>query len=95
MFLWVDLRAGLRRPTWEEEFSLWSHMVERKRLLLTPGKACHAEAPGFFRICWAWAPADALPVAVARMAAAVVEHKALPLAGAAAAGDGGVAAAAD
>ncbi|KIY99821.1 hypothetical protein MNEG_8138 [Monoraphidium neglectum] len=78
MFLWVDLRAGLRAPTWEEEESLWSHMVEAKRLLLTPGRACHAEAPGFFRICWAWMPAEALPVAAARIKAAVREHKARP-----------------
>lgn len=26
--------------------------VHRQRLLLTPGQACHAAAPGFFRICW-------------------------------------------
>lgn len=52
MFLWVDLRRGLREQTWEEEESLWRHMVDRKRLLLTPGQACHAARPGFFRICW-------------------------------------------
>lgn len=79
MFLWVDLRSGLRRQTWEEEDSLWRHMVERHRLLLTPGKACHAEAPGFFRICWAWMPAEAMAVAAARIAASVKEHRALPL----------------
>ncbi|GBF93602.1 1-aminocyclopropane-1-carboxylate synthase [Raphidocelis subcapitata] len=76
MFLWIDLRAGLREATWEEEDSLWAHMVKSKRLLLTPGRACHAAAPGFFRICWAWMPTEALPVAAARMAEAVSEHRA-------------------
>lgn len=75
MFLWVDLRAGLREATWEEEDSLWAHMVESKRLLLTPGRACHAAEPGFFRICWAWMPTEALPVAAARIAEAVREHR--------------------
>jgi DNA-binding transcriptional MocR family regulator len=78
MFLWVDLRAGLREETWEEEDSLWAHMVSAKRLLLTPGRACHAPGPGFFRICWAWMEAGALPVAVARIAEALREHRAMP-----------------
>ena len=78
MFLWVDLRAGLREETWEEEESLWGYMVAHKRLLLTPGRACHAAGPGFFRICWAWMEARALPVAVGRIAEALQEHKQLP-----------------
>ncbi len=31
------------------------------------GEACKADEPGFFRICWAWCPADALPHAARRM----------------------------
>ncbi|KAI8474180.1 MAG: pyridoxal phosphate-dependent transferase [Monoraphidium minutum] len=81
MFLWIDLRAGLRAPTWEEERSLWRYMVDSKRLLLTPGEACHAAEPGFFRVCWAWMPPGALVAAAGRVAAAVREHRALPKGG--------------
>ncbi|KAI8471901.1 MAG: pyridoxal phosphate-dependent transferase [Monoraphidium minutum] len=69
MFLWIDLRAGLRAPTWEEERSLWRYM------------ACHAAEPGFFRVCWAWMPPGALVAAAGRVAAAVREHRALPKGG--------------
>lgn len=85
MFLWLDCRAALRAPTWDEEAALWRRMVDDKKLLLTPGQACHAAEPGFFRICWAWMPAEALPVAVARIAAACAEHRAgVPVSAAAA-----------
>lgn len=35
---------------------------------MTPGEACHAAQPGFFRCCWAWVPTEALPAAVDRIA---------------------------
>ena len=37
----------------------------------TIGENCHAHEPGFFRLCWAWVPAEALPEAVRRMRAAI------------------------
>jgi 1-aminocyclopropane-1-carboxylate synthase len=42
-------------------------------LLLTPGETCHAAEPGFFRICWAWAPAAAMGPLVARLVAVLAD----------------------
>jgi DNA-binding transcriptional MocR family regulator len=67
MFVWVDLRHLLAEPTSDAEWALWNTMVDDFKLLLTPGVTCHATEPGFFRMCYAWCPAEALPVAVARL----------------------------
>jgi 1-aminocyclopropane-1-carboxylate synthase len=74
MFTWIDLRAafGGRSGTWEDEDALWRRLVAPPcRVVLTPGAACHAAEPGFFRLCWAWTSPDALPVAIDRIAAAL------------------------
>ncbi|KAK9811667.1 hypothetical protein WJX72_008020 [[Myrmecia] bisecta] len=63
MFAWVDLRQALTEPTWEAEMAFWRRLVDEQGLVITPGKDCHAAQPGFFRICYAWMPAAAIPVA--------------------------------
>ncbi|KXZ54539.1 hypothetical protein GPECTOR_4g604 [Gonium pectorale] len=60
--------AWLPGPGWEGEAALWEEMCRECRVLLTPGQQCHAAEPGFFRVCWAWVPPDALPAAVRRLA---------------------------
>ncbi|KAF5840409.1 pyridoxal phosphate-dependent transferase [Dunaliella salina] len=67
MFLWIDLGAWLAKPTWEEENLLWEAMMNEAKVLFTPGQACKAARPGFFRVCWAWVPPEALPIAVSRI----------------------------
>jgi 1-aminocyclopropane-1-carboxylate synthase len=70
MFVWLDLRAHLGPAAeWEAERRLWRRLHDRCRVLLTPGEDCHAREPGFFRLCFAWMPPEALGVCVARMAA--------------------------
>ncbi|GLC48246.1 hypothetical protein PLESTB_000075000 [Pleodorina starrii] len=68
MFCWVDLRCWLPEPSWAGEAELWAEMCRECRVLLTPGEQCHATEAGFFRMCWAWMPGDALPEAVRRLA---------------------------
>lgn len=64
LFTWIDLRAWLDEPTWAAEVRLWEEVC---RECLTPGEQCHAPEPGYFRVCWAWVPPSALPVAVQRL----------------------------
>uniref|UniRef100_A0A383VMM0 Aminotransferase class I/classII large domain-containing protein n=1 Tax=Tetradesmus obliquus TaxID=3088 RepID=A0A383VMM0_TETOB len=73
MFLWVDLRAafGGQPGSWEDEAALWRCMAQQHRVVLTPGAACHAAEPGWFRVCYAWTSPGSLPAAVSRIAAAV------------------------
>jgi 1-aminocyclopropane-1-carboxylate synthase len=61
--------GAVRAQDWEAERALWRALVRDARVVVTPGEACHAPEPGFFRVCWAWMPRDALPVAVARIRA--------------------------
>lgn len=47
-------------------------------ILPTPhhtGSTCHATEPGWFRMCWAWVPGEALPVAVRRIRAVLDARK--------------------
>ncbi len=44
--------------------------------IASPGEACKAEEPGFFRVCWAWVPAAALPIMVERVAKLLAQRKA-------------------
>lgn len=67
MFVWVDLRRWLPEPTWEAELALWQRICNDAKVVLTPGKDCHAAEPGFFRLCFAWMPPEALPEAVRRL----------------------------
>ena len=38
-----------------------------QKVVLTPGEACHAAEPGFFRLCYGQIPTSALPQAIARI----------------------------
>ncbi|GAB4823287.1 hypothetical protein N2152v2_010333 [Parachlorella kessleri] len=67
MFVWVDLRQWLPSPTWEGEEQLWSDLCNKSKVMFTPGQPCHAQEPGFFRLCFAWMPPQALSVAVQRL----------------------------
>ncbi len=60
-------RQWLPEPTWEAELALWQRICDEARVILTPGKDCHAAEPGSFRLCFAWMPPDALPEAVRRL----------------------------
>jgi 1-aminocyclopropane-1-carboxylate synthase len=68
MFVWVDLREFLDEPgTWEAEERLTAHLFDSLKILLTPGHACHAIAPGYYRCCFAWMPAEATMTGVSRL----------------------------
>eukprot|EP00884_Botryococcus_braunii_P001068 jgi/Botrbrau1/10962/Bobra.0383s0016.1 len=67
IFVWVDLRSFLPEATWEGERALWEALIEDCGLLVTPGKACHAASPGFFRFCYAAVPLGAVGEAAQRL----------------------------
>jgi aspartate/methionine/tyrosine aminotransferase len=67
MFVWVDLRKWLKEDSWMGERELLERMQTECKVLMTPGEACHAESAGYFRICFAWMPAEALMEMVERL----------------------------
>mmetsp|Transcript_6516 Transcript_6516/g.11933 ORF Transcript_6516/g.11933 Transcript_6516/m.11933 type:complete len:88 (+) Transcript_6516:1363-1626(+) len=56
LFVWIDLRHLLASSTWQAERDLWAKLSIDQRVVLTPGEFCHAQEPGFFRLCFAWMP---------------------------------------
>jgi aspartate/methionine/tyrosine aminotransferase len=69
LFLWLDLSRFLppHLDAREAEARLQQLLFDRARVVLTPGLACHAARPGFFRCCFAWMPRDALVAAFHRI----------------------------
>eukprot|EP00897_Mesotaenium_endlicherianum_P006036 jgi/Mesen1/5460/ME000273S04706 len=68
MFCWLDLRLLLAEPTFEAETVLWKEILDKCKIVLTPGQACHYAEPGFFRICYASMPPAHLKIASNRLA---------------------------
>jgi len=68
-FVLCDLRGHLAAPSWEAERALWRRLLERTGANLTPGAACHAAEPGFFRLCFPGVPPRAAVDAVGRLGA--------------------------
>ena len=57
----------LPESTWEAERAFWDRVCQEGKIILTPGHDCHAPKPGFFRLCFAWMPPEALAVAMGRL----------------------------
>ncbi len=67
MFCWIDMQKHLKERSFQGEMALWEGLARDAKVLFTPGKDCHAREPGFFRICFAWMPEQALKLAVDRV----------------------------
>jgi len=68
-FALCDLRAFLSEPTFAAEEALWEELLETQRVNLTPGGACRIAEPGFFRLCFASQPTQAIVAGIARVGA--------------------------
>jgi len=66
-FLLLDLRRRLSDRSWDAEAALWHRILDEGNLNLTPGSAFHSPEPGFFRLCFASEPTEAVVVAVERL----------------------------
>jgi aspartate/methionine/tyrosine aminotransferase len=67
VFVLLDLRCHLEARTWEAEHALWTRILDQAKVNLTPGAACRAGEPGFFRLCYAGSPTDTVEAAVSRL----------------------------
>lgn len=66
-FVVCDLRQFLAAPTFEAEHALWRRLFDDANVNLTPGAACRIAEPGFFRLCYAAVPPEALDLALHRI----------------------------
>ena len=69
MFLWCDLSSLLDEKSWAAEARLYDQLRTDLRVVLTPGSAQHAAAPGWFRICYAFVGRDVLDAALSKIQA--------------------------
>ena len=69
MFLWCDLSSLLDEKSWAAEARLYDQLRTEIRVVLTPGEAQHAAAPGWFRICYAFVGRDVLDAALSKIQA--------------------------
>lgn len=67
-FFLVDLRPYLSEATFDAERELWRAMLDVADVNLTPGAACRIAEPGFFRLCFAWHPREAVGEGIDRLA---------------------------
>lgn len=77
MFAWIDLRAYLPKLSEAEaaadpflsERRLTDELFDEAKVLFTPGEACHASEPGYFRCCFAWMQPESIKIGFERLAA--------------------------
>ena len=62
-----DLRPHLPEPSWAGEEQLWRTILDEANVNLTPGSACRIVEPGFYRLCYASEPLEAVLAAIARI----------------------------
>jgi aspartate/methionine/tyrosine aminotransferase len=67
-FFLIDLRPYLPEATFAAERELWREILDDADVNLTPGAACRISEPGFFRLCFAWNPREAIGQGVDRIA---------------------------
>jgi aspartate/methionine/tyrosine aminotransferase len=86
MFLWLDFRPflgpskaqaenGPKTGKFAAEQQLFREFVEECRVILTPGESCHAEEPGFFRLCFAACEEKALAAGIQRIKAFLLKSR--------------------
>lgn len=67
LFLFANFRKYLSVDSFEGEISLQEELATSCGIVLTPGKSCHCQVPGYFRICYAWVPLSSLEEAIRRL----------------------------
>jgi aspartate/methionine/tyrosine aminotransferase len=69
IFVFANFRRylGPEEPSFEAEEGFFRELALRG-VVLTPGHACHAQAAGYGRICFAWVSLTSLEEAVRRIA---------------------------
>jgi len=75
LFLWMDLRRLLKKPTFEAEMELWRVIIHQVKINISPGSSFHCSEPGWFRVCYANMDDRAVEVSLARMRAFVRQNK--------------------
>ncbi|MED6222244.1 acetyl-CoA synthetase [Stylosanthes scabra] len=75
LFLWMDLRRLLKKPTFEAEMELWRVIIHEVKINVSPGASFHCSEPGWFRVCYANMDDEAVKVSLQRIHTFVLKNK--------------------
>jgi len=73
-FIWMNLNPWMASHTWESERELWRRLLDKAKVVLTPGEVCHSTEPGWFRCCFSAASSEAAKVAWKRVEQQCIVH---------------------
>jgi len=74
LYLFANFRRLLREQTFDSERELHEELASSIKLSLTPGEACRCSVPGFFRLCYAWVPLEAVDEAIKRLTQFIIDR---------------------
>lgn len=75
LYCWMDLRKLLKDATLDGEIELWSTIIHKVKLNVSPGSSCHCSEPGWFRVCFANMDDETMNEAIKRIRSFVFESK--------------------
>ncbi|KAL2892112.1 1-aminocyclopropane-1-carboxylate synthase [Bienertia sinuspersici] len=67
LFVWMDLRHLLKKPTKEEELKLWKVIINDVKINVSPGSSFHCNEAGWFRVCFANMDDETVDVSLQRI----------------------------
>lgn len=75
LFVWMDLRHLLKKPSFEAEMELWKVIIHEVKINVSPGSSFHCSEPGWFRVCYANMDDKAVQVSLQRIRTFVLQNK--------------------
>ncbi|GMH22683.1 hypothetical protein Nepgr_024526 [Nepenthes gracilis] len=75
LFVWMDLRHLLSKPTIEAETKLWTRIINEVKLNVSPGSSFHCLEPGWFRVCFANIDDETMKLTLRRIESFVMKKK--------------------
>lgn len=75
LFFWMDMRPLLKEQTTNAETELWSVIINKVKLNVSPGSSFQCSEPGWFRVCFANMDDETVEVALDRIREFVLQGK--------------------
>ena len=71
----MNLKDQVGIQTFEREREILDLLFQTEKVFVVNGEACHAQSPGFFRVCFSAHPAEGIITLVDRLRAFIARYK--------------------